>query len=167
MPYSLKSQDDLLVEDFKNNHSWQTVFDIWTGAWKICDLLRPYAKKIDGIEIHRIYVTQFDLERKYDKLYIWDVLQHCFLENYDVMVLGDVLEHIDKQAWQKLLEYLKTKCNTIYVQIPYLLEQWVEFNNIYETHLQADLTNEIFLERYPWFELMGKDFIIWLYRRSC
>jgi len=167
MPFSLQQFDDLLVTDFLSLSQHDTVFDVGCGAWKIWNLLHSYVKKIDGIEIHRIYIPQFDLDRKYDNLYIWDILQHEFLQNYDVIVLGDVLEHIDRQSAKKLLENLKRRCNTIYVQIPYMHTQGVEFDNIYETHLQSDLTPELFLKEYPGFELLWADSLIWLYKRSC
>jgi acetyl-CoA carboxylase biotin carboxylase subunit len=35
------------------------------------------------------------------------------------------------------------------VAVPYMYEQGTEFENVYETHHQPDLTKEIFLERYP------------------
>jgi hypothetical protein len=38
------------------------------------------------------------------------------------------------------------------------------FWNKYEIHLQPDLTEEVFNERYPWFELLARDTEIWLYK---
>lgn len=164
MPYSLKQLDNLLVQDFRENHEWQTIFDIWIWAWKIYDLLRKYCKSIDWIEIHRIYVAQFDLEKKYDNVYVWDVLQFTFPKNYDVIILWDVLEHMGRDEAKILLEKLKKICNAIYVQVPYMHTQWIEFDNVYEMHKQNDLTHELFMEEYPWFKLLWKDFILWLYK---
>jgi len=164
MPYSLHNLNDLLVNDFKDKHIWQTVFDVWIWAGRTYDLLRKYSWRMEGIEIHRIYIPEFDLEAKYDQVYVWDVLQHTFLKHYDVVVLGDVLEHLGRDEAKTLLANLKKICNAIYVQIPYLHTQWVEFNNIYEVHKQNDLTHDLFMEEFPWFKLLWKDFILWLYK---
>ena len=43
------------------------------------------------------------------------------------------------------------------VAVPYLNPQGIEEDNIYEIHIQDDLTDEIMLERYPYLKNIYKD----------
>ena len=48
-----------------------------------------------GLEIHEPYVTRYDLTRKYDALIVGDVRAYTWPRNWDMVIFGNVLEHLD------------------------------------------------------------------------
>jgi hypothetical protein len=82
-----------------------------------------------------------------------NLLNHQELLNYihqypNIVTVEKYNEQIGK------IVYTNKEC---LVAIPYTMEQGEHEGNIYETHHQPDLTNEIFLERYPCMKLLYKD----------
>jgi hypothetical protein len=112
--------------------------DIWNGnyfEWKI---------KIDGVEIFEKYIT--DLQRHiYNKIYIGDILKLVDeLGYYDMIHIGDVIEHVGKKEGLELIRKLKTKCKNLIVITPlHISVQGEVYGNVNETHVsqwtQADL----------------------------
>jgi len=108
----------------------KSVLDVGAGFGKWGFLLREYcevwnwdnalyndkdkfrwAVKIDGVEICGKYIK--DLQRNiYDRIFIGDVFQLIGeLDNYDLIILGDVIEHFDKDTGRRLLEKCCDKAN--------------------------------------------------------
>jgi hypothetical protein len=111
---------------------------------------------MDGIEIHEPYVEMFKLNYFYNKLIVGNILDFN-IDGYELIIMGDILEHINYTEAKSLLEKIQSKGIKMMVAVPYLFEQGEYLNNIYETHLQPDLTEEIFLERYPMLHLIFGD----------
>ena len=76
---------------------------------------------------------------------------------YDYIILGDVLEHIPKYEAINLVAKINSAGKKCLIAVPYLYEQGEYDGNVHEIHHQPDLTNEIFLERYPSMHLLYKD----------
>ena len=86
-------------------------------------------------------------------------MDFVILDEYDFFILGDILEHLTLQEAQYLLLFLKQNKKQYLVAVPYVMEQGEHEGNVYETHLQPDLTPENMLERYPDLELLyGNNF---------
>jgi hypothetical protein len=49
------------------------------------------------------------------------------------------------------------KNKTVFIMIPFNCPQWECYGNIYETHLQDDLTLDVMKERYPQLKLHYSD----------
>jgi hypothetical protein len=71
--------------------------------------------------------------------------------------MGDVIEHLSVDDAKKILDSISASNKKCMVAVPYLFEQGEEYGNVHETHLQPDLTHEIFLSRYPQMNLLYKD----------
>ena len=71
--------------------------------------------------------------------------------------MGDVLEHIPKYEAMNLVDRINSAGKKCLIAVPYLYEQGEYDGNVHEIHHQPDLTNEIFLERYPSMCLLFKD----------
>ena len=69
-------------------------------------------------------------------------------DSYDCIIMGDILEHLTIKDAQKILNRITKNKQKCLVAVPYTMEQEEEEGNIYETHLQPDLTPENMLERY-------------------
>ena len=107
-----------------------------------------YYQYIDGIEIFEEYITKFHLSNLYSTMYQGNILEFDF-DFYDLIIMGDILEHIHIKPAQELIRSLISKSKQLLVGVPYQLHQGTTFGNKYETHHQPDLTKEIMLERYP------------------
>ncbi|MEW5701236.1 MAG: class I SAM-dependent methyltransferase [Candidatus Zixiibacteriota bacterium] len=111
--------------------------DIWGAATEPARLHRAgWRVRIDGIECYAPYIS--DLQRQiYDRIIIGDArVEIDRLETYDLIFLGDVIEHFPKNAGRQLLD----KCvahaeRAVIVTTPnYFHAQGPEYGNERETH---------------------------------
>lgn len=126
------------------------ILDVGPGEGTYSNLLNEY-KNIDCVEIYEPYINEYGLKNKYKNIYISNILDFDF-DYYDVIILGDILEHIVADDAVILINKLIDKCDEIIVNVPYL----ADFNYLYddepnknELHLQVDLTDIIMKKRYP------------------
>lgn len=154
MPHSYDFFNEDVV-DFVNKLKPKKVLDVGPGAGKYGVILRSPERTIDAIEIHAPYVGLFRLAHLYSQVFIGDVRKFEFKKKqYDLVILGDVLEHLTVGEAQTLLHTLRKNHIPVLVTIPYLYPHPAVFGNPYEEHKQADLTDEVFHERYPGFRLV-------------
>lgn len=73
---------------------------------------------------------------------------------YDLIIFGDVIEHMEVHEAQMALRYAKKKSWDVIVSIPFLYPQEALYGNPYEKHIQDDLTHDLFMDRYPGFEVL-------------
>lgn len=88
------------------------ILDVGCGYGKYSVLLREYLDPdpiVDGVEAWEPYVENFKLKNLYSTLYVDNVLNLSqeVLDCYDLVMMGDVLEHIEKEDALKLLERMK------------------------------------------------------------
>ena len=107
------------------NYDW-TAIEIWPEAAEFC-----------RARYNR--VLQIDM-RQYD----WD-------KDYDLVIFGDVLEHVSVEDAQKLIKKAKAHSNMILIAIPYCYKQEALYGNEAEKHIQDKLTVELFDALYPGF----------------
>lgn len=165
MPSSIASMESLLKQNFID--SWYTglsIVDVWAGSWQKWKLLRDVSDMIYAVEVFQPYIDQYQIGNIYNSVINENIMDIYKKIKAKVWIFGDILEHLSVNDAQEIIEYLKRKQYIIYVQVPYMYPQWEEFWNKYEIHLQPDLTEENFLERYPWFVLLGRDTEVWLYK---
>lgn len=145
--------DSFLLENYPEDY---TILDIgpYDGRWS--DSLHNHFKHIDAVEAFEPYIERFKLKEKYNNIFVSDIREFEF-KHYDIIILGDVLEHMPIKDAQKLLEKLYPKCKQLLVIIPYEYPQDEYDNNKFQIHYQEDLTDEIFLERYKGFKLLVND----------
>ena len=149
MPYSYGLfKDEVKAHFLKNVQNSVSILDVGCGCGTYSHLLKADFPNMDGIEIFPKYAEMFDLHSKYNKLIFGDILEFDF-DSYDYLIMGDVLEHMTFIQAKNLLDKITAKDKLCLVAVPYLYVQGTEFENVYETHHQPDLTKEIFLERYP------------------
>jgi 2-polyprenyl-3-methyl-5-hydroxy-6-metoxy-1,4-benzoquinol methylase len=135
------------------------ILDVGAGSGTYGLLLNHYyPSNIHAIEIHEPNVHQFKLLDIYARVYVCNVLDFQFLDNYNYYIFGDVIEHMTVADAQSIIKRITNNKKKCLVAVPYMYEQGEYEGNIYEIHLQPDLTKEIFLERYPEMNfLMGDD----------
>lgn len=118
------------------------------GKWK---WLLPEYKNMDAVEAFTPNAER--IQFKYRKVINADIYKLVY-QKYDLIIFGDVIEHLEVKQAQEVLEYAKTKCTDMIVAVPFLYPQGAIYGNPYEVHKQPDLTAEVFAERYPGFEVL-------------
>lgn len=113
------------------------------GCWR--RLLLEY--KMDAVEIYRPYAERL---RLYDRIFVCDISDLQY-DHYDLIIFGDVIEHMTIEAAQKALAYAYDRCQDMIIAVPYLYKQGEVDGNPYQRHIQDDLTPEVFAERYSGF----------------
>jgi 2-polyprenyl-3-methyl-5-hydroxy-6-metoxy-1,4-benzoquinol methylase len=141
-----------IVENVKKDAQ---ILDVGFGAGAYGKLLRSlYYRNIDGLDIYSDNIEEMGLDKIYDNIYIDNILYFDF-DYYDLIIMGDLLEHIELESAKKLLSSLiKDKCGQIIISVPYEYEQDELYGNKYEKHLQPDM-NELYMKKhYPCLKLV-------------
>lgn len=126
-----------------------TCLDVGACDGKWFNMLSGYLV-MDGVEVWKPYIERFSLKTKYRHLFEADIrnLQYGF---YDLIIFGDIIEHLSPEDARKVLAYAWNNCNDMIVAVPFLHKQGNKNFNPYEVHIQDDLTPELFNERFPGF----------------
>lgn len=143
-----------IVKSYIESHwpDWKTILDVGAcdGKWR--DIIdRKF--EMDAVEIWEPNVRNHDLKSKYRQVINDDVRYFAF-DWYDVVIYGDVIEHMTVESAQKELEYARNHSHEVIVAVPYRYKQGPIYGNPYEEHIQDDLTHELFMQRYPGFKVL-------------
>lgn len=128
-----------------------TILDVGAcnGKWK--HLLMEY-NKMDAVEIFTPNMANLG---DYRAAYNIDIKDYKFTW-YDLIIFGDVIEHMEISDAQDVLAYARPRCRDMIVAVPYQYHQDEIYGNRWERHIQDDLTPDIFAERYPGFRVLCK-----------
>ena len=132
------------------------------GKWK--ELLPEY--EMDAVEAWE--PNCIAIKDKYTHVFHKDIAEFDY-GKYDLIIFGDVIEHMDVPTAQRVLEYASTRCTDMIVAVPYMYPQDAIYGNPWERHKQPDLTAEIFAERYPNLEVLhdtGKNYCFYHLRKE-
>lgn len=128
-----------------------TVLDIGAGAGKYGHIARAVlqnAKKIDAVEVWEPYISKYKLECLYDTVFNSDV-RKLNKFRYDLVIMGDVLEHMSKEDAQKLWGRVKSQAKYAIFSIPVCdCPQGHVHGNPYEEHVKDDWTHEEVMESF-------------------
>lgn len=127
------------------------ILDVGFGSGVYGKLLRAfYYENIDGIDVYSQNIEEMGLDIIYDNIFIKNILEFDF-DYYDLIIMGDVLEHINLDLAKKLLTGFieDKKCGTLLVSIPYEYEQDELYGNHFERHLQSEVTAVYMKRHYP------------------
>ena len=127
-----------------------TCLDVGACDGKWSDMLRDYLI-MDACEVWEPNIIEHNLKDKYRKVFHCSI-QRMTYEWYDLIIFGDVIEHMNIQIAQLTLQIAKRKCSDMIVAVPFLYPQGELYGNPYEKHIQDDLTDDVFRARYSGFE---------------
>jgi SAM-dependent methyltransferase len=131
-----------------------TILDVGCGHGYYFKLLNDHFKKFDAVEIWEPYINEYKLTEMYDNVFNINILDFEF-DHYDIIIMGEILEHKSRTDAVKILNKLKDKCKELIVVVPYYLPQDEVFGNKYEIHLQPDLSDDIIMEHYSMLEIIN------------
>ncbi len=123
------------------------ILDVGAGSGTYWNLLHEKYKNIDAVEIYAPNIKDYELEKKYANVYNNDIVTFEY-GSYDLIIFGDVIEHLTIPNAQKVIKYAFNRCRNLIVAIPYNYPQGPNENK-WEEHIQSDLTQQNVLERYP------------------
>jgi hypothetical protein len=153
MPSSTRYFKKQTVDYIKKHYNQDSkILDIGPGIGTYYEILASEGyKNIDCVEAFGKYVDDYKLIEKYNNVFIGPIQhQNINFNEYDLIIMGDVLEHMSygdaKNVLQKMLS------TDVIIAIPFLAEQGIHFDNEYEIHIQSDLDIPTFFTRYPEFK---------------
>lgn len=157
MPYSYgKFKNEVKNQIIENILPSSHILDVGAGSGCYGEMLFGKFARIDALEIFPNYIEMFQLHNKYNDVIIGDIVDFDFYD-YDFLIMGDVLEHLSVSNAQNIVYHVEMNKQALLVAVPYMFQQGEEYGNIFETHLQPDLTPEVMAKRYPELKLLYGD----------
>jgi len=152
MPVSTHIFKNEAVEFVKSKfHKYNDILDIGAGCGTYSKLLRDSISRMDAVEVFEPYVKDYGLRDLYRNVFVTNAIEFDF-SFYNLIIAGDVLEHIDEEAGIEFISRIYSKCDDTLISVPFHAPQGEHFGNIYETHLQPDLSHNNFMEKYVGFK---------------
>jgi SAM-dependent methyltransferase len=147
MPFSSIAFDQVLV-DHVHRLAPGRVLDVGVGSGKHSQLIRDsgYQCVLDGIEPTESYLTEFDLLNKYNTIFPVSLQEFIRTQprfQYDVVIFGDVLEHLFRSEALDYIDYFLYKCNWIIIAWPNNMAQDDYGGNAYEIHKSNFTINDL------------------------
>lgn len=128
-----------------------TIIDVGAGSGTYSDALKltDYKGSIDAVEVWQPYIDEFNLNKKYKKVWAEDVRDFDQF-HHDLAIFGDVLEHmsIDEalEVWDKASQH----CAFGVISIPIIhYHQHAINGNPYEKHIKEDWSHEEVMATFP------------------
>ena len=129
----------------------RTVLDVGAGSGTYAKLLEDnfiMVEKIDAIEIWEPYIEYNDLRSKYSNVFSDDVRNWNDF-NYDLVILGDVLEHMTKEEAMSVWSRVSQMAKHAIISIPIInYPQGHEHGNPYEEHVKEDWSTDEVLKTF-------------------
>lgn len=161
VPIRIRSMGGTSGGKFKNiTRNWilsnqpNKILDVGAGSGTYAKLLPE--SRMDCIEIFEPYINRYGLKLLYNKVFVGNILEFP-IDDYDLLILGDVLEHLLIEDAITLLSKIRSKKIKAIINVPFGYEQGEKSGNKWEAHLQSDLTADIMKERYPTLECLTCD----------
>lgn len=132
-----------MVRDFCVANDVRYVLDVGPGEGTYFYALEGAGiYRLDGVEIFPPYIDTYGLKDKYNTLFISDIYDFKYSQQYDMVILGDVIEHMVEERGRKVIADAVANARFVVVSLPiYGYEQGPACGNIYEAHLEQ-YTNE-------------------------
>lgn len=132
----------------KNKDRIDTILDIGAGSGTYFELLSPIKKfKWSAIEAWENYINEFKLKDMYDYVYKEDARKFIWTDSYDLVITGDILEHMNKQEAENLVKKILDHAKTLIISIPIThMPQEAINDNPYEVHVKDDWTHQEVLD---------------------
>lgn len=139
----------------------QGILDVGAGNGKWGKLIRSWVpgmhanvQRLVALEICSAYAKDYRLADIYDEVLVVDLRQYTGWDNgYDVIILGDVLEHVCRADALKLIGQLRRTTARVYLTVPIskCAQNGSIYKNSHETHLDQWTHEELEVE--GWEEL--------------
>jgi len=149
MPYSSFIFDNAIAEIIKLIRP-KTFFDLGAGAGKYGSMVKEIDSTIEttAIEIEKDYIKKFNLRSIYNQVWnisVTDIVQPKYFDSiFDIVMAGDILEHLKKSEGVDLLNFLIYRCRWIIIEFPYRYLQNTVNDYASEAHISVWAENDFF-----------------------
>lgn len=157
----------LRVRDYVLTHydANARIMDVGAGQGKYRILLPTYVA-VDACEIWEPTVESEHLRDMYREVLVRDFADVVRSpdwtdRDYDLVVMGDVLEHMTRSDAQLVVDDVLAVGTDLVVVVPYEYPQDEEDGNVYQRHIQDDLTPERMAVEYPRLRLVALETRDW------
>jgi hypothetical protein len=148
MPYSDGSLRPWILERILKRLSPVTVVDVGAGAGLNLDFFKPHfpGSFWTAIEVWKPYLAEFSLPQRYSLVLTGDV-RELTLPPADLYILGDVLEHMEKEEAIDLWNRARAASKLLVASLPIIeWPQGAEHGNPYEEHVHHWCYSEVLVE---------------------
>ena len=111
-----KEITDYLKSNFDKNAK---ILDVGAGEGTYLPFLQDYFTNIEAVEVFKPNIDNFNLEERYKKVYNINIIDFKY-DFYDIIIFGDVIEHLEVNDAKKVLKYALNRCKEMIVAVPYL-----------------------------------------------
>lgn len=137
MPWSADEGKDFARKQIKALQP-SAVLDVGAGAGYYGRFIKKILPKtfVDALEIWEPYIDRFNLAQIYDTVYVDDVRSFTPTQTYDLIIFGDVLEHLEQAEAVQVMSSVKPFARRILVSLPII--EWHQGEcegNPHEAHL--------------------------------
>lgn len=126
------------------------IIDVGAGSGTYPNLVGNKSKHWTGIEIFPFYINKFGLTDLYNEILIGDIYDFSVgnieggLPEGDLIIFGDVLEHLEKERALKVLQIALEKYSHVIISIPVDgSPSKIHYGNIHELHISKWTFKEI------------------------
>jgi hypothetical protein len=145
VPGSSQVGNDRILE-MVGHLDFETILDVGPGRGQWYDLMHPWwpEARFVAVEIFMPYVERFNLGKRYDRVYCDDVRQWTVKNagSYDLVIFGDVLEHMSKGEAVSVVESMLARHAVISIPIG-VCPQEPSDDNPYEEHISTWYTEDV------------------------
>ena len=116
---------DKSIEEIMRLLKPETILDLGAGAGKYGKLIKNINPSVQSIavEIEKDYIKKFNLLSIYDEVWnisVTDLIKPKYYDStFDVIMIGDIIEHLKKSDGIDLLNFLIYRCRWIILEFPY------------------------------------------------
>jgi 2-polyprenyl-3-methyl-5-hydroxy-6-metoxy-1,4-benzoquinol methylase len=142
-----------------NKDSINSILDIGAGSGTYYKLLSPIKTfKWSAVEAWKSYIEEFNLEQMYGVIYNEDIRNFECPENYDLVIAGDILEHMTKAEAEEVVKKILDHTKTLIISIPIThMPQEAINDNPFEYHVKDDWSHQEILD--TWGNLIKEHWI--------
>lgn len=150
MPYSSFVFNGAIMEIIKLVQP-KTFLDLGAGAGKYGSIVKEIDQSIEttAVEIEKDYIEKFNLRSIYNQVWnisIAKIVQPEYFDLiFDVIMIGDTLEHLKKSDGINLLNFLIYRCRWIIVEFPHRYLQNAVDGYTSEAHISVWAENDFSL----------------------
>jgi len=133
------------------SHEIDDVLDIGPGQGTYYHLLNNILKDCEwtGVEAFEPYIENFNLKSFYNYIYHQDIREFQPTRSYDLVIAGDVLEHMTKEEALAVVAKFKPFCKFFLISIPIIHWPQEAINdNPFEVHVKDDWSHEEILNTF-------------------
>ena len=122
MPYSSEEFDKVVMRLF-SDWRYKRYLDIGAGAGKYGKMIKSLVGDchVTGVEVDKEYIENFDLQSTYDEIISDDirtVIDGAQNVTYDVIIIGDIIEHLPKSDGLNLIHFYVYRCKRMLIIYP-------------------------------------------------